>query len=821
MDIISYNNKLNEYYDRAYSRYLQRTPTRIFLTDFLSDIIDLMGEGKGVFIEPDTHFVMAQSSPTDSISTDSAKLDLNEWMRSTLNFSSKIGDQTIKRILESIETGNIQSEKYRSCLIIIIPFLFSQRVNGLMFSYVRMKEENNSDKKLFDMFLPFQNMMGVMFHMISCRSNNITSYSNNKTRPIFSKSSDMTINNSGNTETDDDTNIAKETDDALILNTSETMSPIYMMDDDFNYQIMIDAVNSVCDSIVITDRDLRIVFRNEPAHRFLKTHFKDTYDSNNIIDIIPQTICYMSANDNDSYYRNKRIVIDTSYPCYGDIRGCNRKTHNEKIEICANSIFSAGSLYHVMRIGSKLSEKSEQSTGKNLVAYLSHELRNPVQAITTGIYLINKTLRAICDDESNGIYESYDSHDLISNGGRYIDEQNQITREVLNISDVDSQEGTAKIISSHQYLNDRTVAICNEDTNNKTRKMRDENITGLRAVMKRVDSSCKSMKIIIDDILDLSKIDNDEMIMNMDDYEIDEILQVVADEYTPIAANKGLELICTIDSDVPETLYTDETRIYQVLTNLISNSIKYSNSGSIILSTFYDPDVNCIGFEVRDEGQGIRKSEINNLFKDFGTTTNSIPGINSNGLGLCVCQKIATLLGGSIEVKSEYHKGSTFTFVHPIDLNHSGSSSGTTDLTDSDIQDAILRDIKGDILIVDDDDNITALFKLLLKWLNYDHGAELRIDTARNEERTMALTNRKKYSLIFMDIDLDGEDGCSICEAVLSGEKNRSTPIIAITANIKSIQKDRDSRFDCFSNVLLKPFTNKDIDRVIAKYIAV
>ena len=228
---------------------------------------------------------------------------------------------------------------------------------------------------------------------------------------------------------------------------------------------------------------------------------------------------------------------------------------------------------------------------------------------------------------------------------------------------------------------------------------------------------------------------------------------------------------------------------------------------------------NTVCFEIKDEGKGIRRSEINNLFKDFGTTTNSIPGINSNGLGLCVCQKIAGLLGGSIEVKSEYQRGSTFTFVHPISLSHSGSSVSSMDLTDSDIQDTILRNVKGDVLIVDDDANITELFKLLLKWINLDHGSELRVDTAHNEEKTISLTNRKKYSIIFMDIDLDGEDGCSICNNVLSNDRNKNTPIIAVTANINTVQKDRDPRYDCFMDVLLKPFTNKDINRIIAKYI--
>jgi CheY-like chemotaxis protein len=212
---------------------------------------------------------------------------------------------------------------------------------------------------------------------------------------------------------------------------------------------------------------------------------------------------------------------------------------------------------------------------------------------------------------------------------------------------------------------------------------------------------------------------------------------------------------------------------------------------------------------------------MNNLFKDFGITTNSTPGMDSNGLGLCVCQKIAILMGGSIEVKSEYHKGSVFTFIHPTNPQHSGSLNSSAILTDSEIHDTVLRNVKGNILIVDNDDSIQTLFKLLLKWINYDHGSELNIDTAGNEERALSHVGRKTYDIIFMDLDLDLEDGCSICNCIISNKDNPNSNahIIAITANIKAIQKDRDSKYECFREILLKPFTNKDINRIVAKYI--
>ena len=84
------------------------------------------------------------------------------------------------------------------------------------------------------------------------------------------------------------------------------------------------------------------------------------------------------------------------------------------------------------------------------------------------------------------------------------------------------------------------------------------------------------------------------------------------------------------------------------------------------------------------------------------------------------------------------------------------------------------------------------------------------------------MASNKPYDLIFMDIDLDGEDGCDVCENILSScPLNKNCPIVAVTANIKAIQPDRDSKFNSFKTIILKPFKNKDIDRIIVKYLSV
>jgi len=322
------------------------------------------------------------------------------------------------------------------------------------------------------------------------------------------------------------------------------------------------------------------------------------------------------------------------------------------------------------------------------------------------------------------------------------------------------------------------------------------------------------MSIIIDDILDLSKIDNDELIINFDEHQLREITEMIVEESRAELDKKGLQFIYDFDEASPEMIYTDGTRLFQILSNLISNAIKYSTTGVIKFKVGYNSELNAIVFQVIDQGRGIRNEELSNLFKQFGRTSNSITDINSTGLGLCVCHKIANLLGGSIDVASTYKKGSTFTFTHPIKL---GLSGGGSDIRTEQLDN---KEIKGEILIVDDDINITSLFKLLLRCLNYDKGYELTIETANTGEKAMRLSDIKQYSLIFMDIDLDGEDGCTICNRILNESKlNRTTPVVAVTANIKSVQHDRDSRFNMFSDIILKPFNNKNINDTVVKYL--
>ena len=863
MDHNSYNI-LKEYYERAYLSHLQLSPPEILLTTLILDVLNMIGGSKGAIIRPDNHSTIVQARQSKSVRGDSI-LSSNTTKNTTndkqsTNYDSSNNDssnndsskdtQSINVPLRTKEDwfDNDKNSAYYKALnqkktitengVLSIPFLFCSEINGVMvveFDSTSIATHGGSTIIDTDIFEPFRNLMGSLMYSVY---DNDTVYDGPQEYAHFShheqgirkrkslpelrrKKADRKCRTcvSGASSASGKYNTISDTrkTNSICPNRIEMSR---------TYQIMIDAVNTVCNAIVITDRNMRIVFTNDSADRLLENANNENGESAhiekanrpsivNIIDAVPQTVTLLSGT-NDKFYKNKKII--------GELK-------TDKVEIIANSMCSNGSMYHVLKIErvGRASTCDKTSKRKNLVAYLSHELRNPIQTVTTGVYVMNKTLQSICKSNNfPSIFSSFgstDSLDSLDNLDRP-EKRHSMSSIESQDSEYSQDASTDDLEESTELVRRRSVLQLSASSDaletlveigERAPTLSKTNMQTLRSIMKRIDNSCKNMNIIIGDILDLSKLDNDEMIMNMDDYEIEDIVQMISDEYTDVARLKNLSLICTIDADVPETIYTDDTRIYQILANLVSNSIKYSNTGSIKVAVHYCDDSNSVCFEVADKGKGIRKSEINNLFKDYGGTSNCTPEVESNGLGLSVCQKLANLLGGTIEVRSEYKKGSTFIFRHPIELSHSKCE---VPMTESEVwQNLAIQDIKGDVLIVDDDRNITSLFKLLLKWINYDYGTELKIDIAKSEERVLRLTSQKKYSLIFMDIDLDDDDGCNVCSAVRN-TINKETPIVAVTADIKSVQKDRDSRYNCFQEILLKPFTNRDIERVISKHMA-
>ena len=188
----------------------------------------------------------------------------------------------------------------------------------------------------------------------------------------------------------------------------------------------------------------------------------------------------------------------------------------------------------------------------------------------------------------------------------------------------------------------------------------------IRGYLNIIQVSANSLLNLVSDILDFSKIEAGRMELEETDFQLLDIFENIADMFTEMASEKSIDFIIDVDSRVPERLVGDPIRLGQLLTNLVSNAMKFTEKGSVILSCNLlseAPGSVRLSFKVSDTGIGIGKDKLGYLFDMFtqadSSTTRRFGG---TGLGLTICKRIATLMGGTIEVESEPSKGTTFTF---------------------------------------------------------------------------------------------------------------------------------------------------------------
>lgn len=189
-----------------------------------------------------------------------------------------------------------------------------------------------------------------------------------------------------------------------------------------------------------------------------------------------------------------------------------------------------------------------------------------------------------------------------------------------------------------------------------------------------VRDSARHLLALINDVLDISKIEAGQLEVKLESFDLQESLQRVMSIIKPIADKKGL----TLKQDIPDDigyLINDKRRFEQILINLLNNAIKFTEHGSVSLSVEYQvenstPNDSCILIKVKDTGIGIKPADIHNLFQPFHQIDTGLSRQHEGtGLGLVICRRLSELMGGEISVKSEWSKGSEFTFVLPLNLN--------------------------------------------------------------------------------------------------------------------------------------------------------
>jgi two-component system sensor histidine kinase/response regulator len=321
--------------------------------------------------------------------------------------------------------------------------------------------------------------------------------------------------------------------------------------------------------------------------------------------------------------------------------------------------------------------------------------------------------------------------------------------------------------------------------------------------LKVISSSGRSLLELINDILDFSKIEADKLNLERIPFSLRKMMGEIPEVFTERISRKQLEMITDIADDVPDRLISDPLRIRQIITNLVSNALKFTLSGEICISVEvkgYDADLIELLFCVRDTGIGIPPDLCESLFDIFtqadGSTTRKYGG---TGLGLTICKKIVSLMGGEIWIESQPGKGSSFWFSVPFQVAEDEPEERLV------VPEAIQN---SRVLIVDD--NRTTLY--VIKRLVESFGCRTVLASSGKEAITLYAESLydDPVELVVMDIGLPGIDGISAVVRIRELNTESTVPVIIITSSGSQNEMRRASEAG-IEHYLLKPIKHSGL----------
>ena len=356
--------------------------------------------------------------------------------------------------------------------------------------------------------------------------------------------------------------------------------------------------------------------------------------------------------------------------------------------------------------------------------------------------------------------------------------------------------------------------------------LREADNDNIRGYAHDVDNSGKLLLALINDILDISKIEAGKMRLVDEDYNTTDVIRDVVNITEARMKGTNLELKVEADENIPAKLRGDAVRLRQIILNIMTNGVKYTSEGYVKLTVGYryvGMDMNnvILSVAVEDTGRGMKKEDIENLFSPyerFDETSNR--KIEGTGLGMSITKQLLSLMGSEIKVQSEYGKGSIFSFEvsQPVvDSAPMGkwkenavNAKAAKNASDTTFEAPLAR-----VLVVDDTVVNLRVFKALLK------RTRIRIDEVTSGAQALKLVKDNEYDMIFVDIMMPDMDGVETYHKMIEEDNTvtRSTPIVALTANALSGAKD-EYLAEGFSAYLSKPIEPKSLEEMLLRYIA-
>lgn len=352
--------------------------------------------------------------------------------------------------------------------------------------------------------------------------------------------------------------------------------------------------------------------------------------------------------------------------------------------------------------------------------------------------------------------------------------------------------------------------------------LREEKDPQIRSYAQDIQSAGKTLLSLINDILDLSKIESGKMEIVPVDYDVSSLLNDCYNLVVKRARDKGLLLEYDCNLSIPRRLFGDEVRIRQIIINFLTNAIKYTDAGKVNLSLDYrreEEDKIILIIRVKDTGQGITPEDQKKIFDSFQRVKEEQNrNIEGTGLGLSITKQLLDLMQGTVLVDSVYGQGSTFTVEipqkividEPVGENLYSQDQDEMPVVEQEV--VVYPDCR--TLIVDDVSMNLRVMEGLLK------RTKIKIDTAISGKECLNRVCQKKYDIIFLDHMMPDLDGIETLKRMhmLEGNLNQDTPVIMLTAN--AISGAREEYLQAgFTDYLAKPVDGKHIENMLKKYL--
>lgn len=404
-----------------------------------------------------------------------------------------------------------------------------------------------------------------------------------------------------------------------------------------------------------------------------------------------------------------------------------------------------------------------------------------------------------------------------------LNDKKELIGILINASDITKQKHEQEILQKAKDEAEKSTVIKSNFLANMSHEIRTplNGVLGFIQLLKDtnlneeqeefVNDAQKSSELLLDiinDILDFSKIEADKLKMDNISFDVRSLVEDATLMATSNALSKGLEINSLICSDVPQKVFGDPGRVKQILNNLISNAIKFTHDGEVVIyvkNIHQEKDIATISFEVKDSGIGIEDENQKLIFEEFTQADASMTRkYGGTGLGLAICKKLVVMMGGEIHLESALNEGSTFTFTIPFKIDRNVDQEINFSLN-------VLNGTK--ILVVNDNQTDLKIFRYYLSEINC-----IILEAHSQQEALSILKQNNNISAVLIDYKIQNAGDKELSQIIKDNEELKHIPLIICTA----LAKRGDSaaaKEKGFNGYITKPIKKNELIETIATAI--